>query len=83
MKELTIYEASDGRRFDNSAECAAYENVIEFSRVVGITAGDIEMVLRGLDRELGDAIELLGKRIAIKRIELGGSKRASKPAAGA
>lgn len=81
MEQVTKYVAADGKEFFTEAECRAYEAVIEFKDVVGLRPSQIITVLAGEDRALGDVIEKLAGKIARKRIEMGGSKRARKTTA--
>jgi hypothetical protein len=79
MKTVTIFEASDGRRFESENECAIYEGVITFSAVIGLKPSDIQNALSGKDRQLGDVIEALGLKIARNRCANGGAKRRTLP----
>lgn len=75
MKTITIYEALDGKRFDNASECKVYEEIIEFGQLVGLGACDIAAALDGADKEMGDLLEKLGNRIAKNRLDRGETKR--------
>lgn len=81
MEQVTRFVAADGKEFDSREQCLAYEQVIEFKAAIGMTPSDIQEVLSGCQRELGDVIEKLAGRIAKKRLEMGGSKRVRKPIA--
>ena len=69
------YIAFDNREFHTEAECRAHERAQSGERLVGLTETDIQAALSGADRELGDAIETVARKIAQARIERGDLKR--------
>jgi hypothetical protein len=70
-----VFQSTDGRLFDTQEECEVYENLGEFMPAVRMEPTDIEALLAGENRELGDVVERLARKIAAKRLEMGGSKR--------
>lgn len=75
MREVRIYAAFDGTRFDTADECRAHEASNIESRLIGLTAEQLAAAVARTDTELGDAIEQVAGRIARARREAGDLKR--------
>lgn len=73
------YQSFDGVFFDTEAECKAYESKLSHVRVTGLTIEQVEAALAGHDKDLAEALEEIGTRIARARRARGELKR-SRPA---
>ena len=65
MKEVMIpkFEAFDGKLFDSSKECLAYEAESLHMRLVGLTEAQAINAINGDDQELADILEKIGTKI--------------------
>jgi len=75
-----IYVAFDGTQFDTEHACLAHEREKSGARLVNLTEADIADALSGKNRELGDAIEAVAKKIRDGRYERGDLRRRPKDA---
>lgn len=81
MKTITQYQAFDGKMFDAIEQCKAHEDAHVESRLVGLTIEQVRAALaRHKDhRDLADAIEAVGSKIANARREAGELRAVRKP----
>ena len=79
---ITKYRAADGKEFDTKEAAADYEARGQFSVLTDLSEADIDAVLAGDEsaRHIADAIEVLGSKIARRRLKAGDKKRERKPA---
>ncbi|MBP6749595.1 MAG: hypothetical protein KA144_08150 [Xanthomonadaceae bacterium] len=75
IETRSIYVAFDGKEFQTEDDCRSHERAQSGGRLVGLTEAQIAAALSGEDRELGDAFETIGRRVAQGRIERGELKR--------
>jgi len=80
---VTKYRAADGKEFDTKDEATAYEARGQFSVLTSLSEADIDAVLAGVPdaKAIADAIEVLGSKLARRRIKAGDKKRERKTSA--
>ena len=80
MREIKVYAAFDGTRFDIAEDCRAHEMANIDAMLIGLTAEQVAAAVARTDKQLGDAIEQVAYRIASARREAGDLKRRPKGA---
>ena len=81
MKTVTTYIADDGTNFETPEACKAHEEKAIWRQLVGRTDEEIQAGISREDVELADAIEALGRKIAVTRLESGERRRRAKGSA--
>jgi len=67
VKQVTQFEAFDGKRFESEAECQAHETDPAHMRLVGLTIEQVKAAIARTDVELANAIEIVAAKIGLTR----------------
>ena len=76
--QITAYKAFDGQTFPTAKEARAHEETHAPSRLVGLTLAQVEAAMKREDKDLADAIEFAGTKIADARRSSGELRRRPK-----
>lgn len=75
MKEVSVFEATDGQKFDTREACEAHENALESKSLLGMEQAHLDGALDGSNKTLGWAIERFARKVAQGRIDRGDVRR--------